>query len=165
MATQQYELKAAFRFPLSAEESAIFLEHAKKCQSILVDLSEASFRAGGLKNCVDWLMQMQFISQGAIEKIIFSFDSLVADKSNLDRVNFFMDTFLQQNIAFSFVHLELIADEEKLKAEQPQMWDLYQKINTLVQAKNTVMDKDANFIPQAKGLFHELEQMLSKSPS
>lgn len=155
MASGQYQLQAAFTFPLTTEEYMVFLEHAKTCSDISVDLSKATFKDRGFSGCLRWLRLMQLASNGAITKIIFSFESLIQDQKNSARLEVLTKSFVQSDIFFNFVEIELLADKKFLKTLSKEYRVIYDTLQIMCDNKKKKILNYSEFVTESKQLFQE----------
>lgn len=161
MASGQYQLKANFTFPLTTTEYMSFLEHAKGCTDISIDLSGATFKDQGFSSCLKWLRLMQVVSKGAISQLQFSFDSLIKDQNDAERIQVFTNVFAQSDIFFNFVEVTLVSDPEFL-AKQPQPYQkVYASLQIMLKNKQNKIQASPGFLIESKKLFEEFKANLS----
>ncbi len=161
MASGQYQLKANFEFPLTTTEYMAFLEHAKGCPDIIIDLSSATFKDQGFSSCLQWLRLMQVVSKGAISQIQFSFDSLIKEHNDAERIEVFTKTFAQSDIFFNFVDVMLVSDPELL-AKQPEAYQkVYASLQIMLKNKQNKIQASPDFLIESKKLFEEFRANLS----
>lgn len=161
MASGQYQLKANFTFPLTTTEYMAFLEHAKDCADITIDLSGATFNAGGFSSCLQWLQLMQIVSKGGISQLQFSFDSLITAVNDADRIQLFTKTFAQSNIFFNFVEVLLVSNPEFLEKQAEPYQKVYASLQIMLKNKQKKIQAYPDFVLESKKLLQEFRANIS----
>jgi hypothetical protein len=162
MASGQYQLQANFTFPLTTEEYMAFLEHAKTCSDIVVDLSKATFKEHGFAGCLQWLRLMQIFSNGAISKIKFSFESLIRHERDSERIQALIEVFAQSDIFFNFVEITLDVDKALLASQPKEYQKVYDAVIVMFENKKKKILTYPAFVAESKQLFREFRTNLSR---